>query len=485
MGRNLAWIGVRAVHVLVFLLPALLVVTVGLRAGGHPDLFLLLSGAFQIVLLACFGFLIQRRRLQSPGMVIILLYAAGLVCLGLRIPFLLTGEGGMGDWFAHLAFAMLVIVALAIFVRQVLAGSGVSEIRRARLLARRLANRQNWPAKLNDCRMLPEVKALREALHLDATPALELLGHPRPEVRTAALAALEFRQRWRPGQAELVLHAAQNAPEIPVRVAAVAALGNLDDQLLVQTLAEFLRDSAREVRRTALETLLWDIEHRWTWIRDTIHSLLGDPAFKEDGPLPLEGRHLTSEAVTDLTAWTGEKGVLGTRAALTLAAHYSQVLQAKPDEGLIQTLHQQLANSHTPAILRLELARLLQDSHELDHHLQEQLLNPINPAPLRLVAAEALLANVPTADRGNEENEGREGALAALRDLARLPNREIALATAAVVQRWLEIDLGLALNQPLPPVHSRQAAEVVRRVMRWAAQNGSGLNERVKASAAR
>ena len=62
LGRNLAWIGVRAVHVLVFLLPALLVVTVGLRAGGHPDLFLLLSGAFQIVLLACFGFLIQRRR---------------------------------------------------------------------------------------------------------------------------------------------------------------------------------------------------------------------------------------------------------------------------------------------------------------------------------------------------------------------------------------------------------------------------------------
>ena len=173
------------------------------------------------------------------------------------------------------------------------------------------------------------------------------------------------------------------------------------------------------------------------------------------------------------------------RAALTLAAHYSQVLQAKPDEGLIQTLHQQLANSHTPAILRLELARLLQDSHELDHNLQEQLLNPINPAPLRLVAAEALLANVPTADRGNEGNECREGALAALRDLARLPNREIALATAAVVQRWLEIDLGLALNQPLPPVHSRQAAEVVRRVMRWAAQNGSGLNERVKASAAR
>ncbi len=65
-------------------------------------------------------------------------------------------------------------------------------------------------------------------------------------------------------------------------------------------------------------------------------------------------------------------------------------------------------------------------------------------------------------------------ALAALHDLARLPNREIALATAEVVQRCVGIDMGLALGEPSPPLHSRQAAEVTRRVMSWAfGQDGS------------
>jgi hypothetical protein len=38
-----------------------------------------------------------------------------------------------------------------------------------------------------------------------------------------------------------------------------------------------------------------------------------------------------------------------------------------------------------------------------------------------------------------------------------------------VIQRRLGIDLGLGLGQPLPPIHSRQAAEITRRVMGWAA----------------
>jgi len=61
-------------------------------------------------------------------------------------------------------------------------------------------------------------------------------------------------------------------------------------------------------------------------------------------------------------------------------------------------------------------------------------------------------------------------AVATLYDVARLPNREIALATAAVVQRSLNVDLGLPSDQPIPPVNSRQAAEVTRRVMLWATQ---------------
>src|SRR4029077_6340269 len=95
----------------------------------------------------------------------------------------------------------------------------------------------------------------------------------------------------------------------------------------------------------------------------------------------------------------------------------------------------------------------------LDREVLEKLLDPLNPVPLRLVAAEALLATGEHA-----------GAVYALRDIARLTNREIALATADVVQRRLGVDLGLAVGQPLPPIHTRHAAEVTRRVMMWAAQ---------------
>jgi hypothetical protein len=61
-------------------------------------------------------------------------------------------------------------------------------------------------------------------------------------------------------------------------------------------------------------------------------------------------------------------------------------------------------------------------------------------------------------------------AVGALREVARLPNREIAISTAEVVQRRLGVDLGLNLGQPLPAIQSRQAAEVTRRVMTWAVQ---------------
>ena len=107
----------------------------------------------------------------------------------------------------------------------------------------------------------------------------------------------------------------------------------------------------------------------------------------------------------------------------------------------------------------MELAHLLQSHRLLEKDLLHKLLDPANPAPLRLVAVEALLSE-------GDSTEAR----AALRELARLPNREIALATADVVQRRLKVELGLVAGQPLPPVHSRQATEISRRVRSWAAQ---------------
>ena len=100
-------------------------------------------------------------------------------------------------------------------------------------------------------------------------------------------------------------------------------------------------------------------------------------------------------------------------------------------------------------------------------------------APLRLIAVEALLAEEGTeADR----ESARCAAVAALHDLARLPNREIALATAEVVQRRLGVNLGLPRGQAMPAVQSRQAAEIARRVPRWAAHQEMSEQEAANGS---
>jgi HEAT repeat protein len=383
-----------------------------------------------------------------------------LIALG----WLWWGGGTQDDWYFHFAQSILLVVPISLFALQTLTDSGAPSIRRARLLAQCLASRKDWPADLAACKSQPEVKALREALHVDATPALALLKHPRVEVRVAALAALEYRKDWRPGQAEYVFYIADTAGVPPVRAAAVTALGNVEEQTLIEALARFLRDPSWEVRRAAIEALLWDTERRWHWLRQAVRTTLADPLLQNDGPLRHDGQSLTAEAISDLSSWATEKGLLATRAALTLGAHYSRALSERTDEALLQSLRQQLADPHTPPVLRLELARLLWNGEDLDRPLLEKLLDPANPSSLRLIAVEALLND-------RYDFQGNAEAVAALRDLARLPNREIALATAEIVQRHLGMDLGLPPGKPLPPLQSRQAAEVTRRVMAWAVQH--------------
>jgi hypothetical protein len=337
-------------------------------------------------------------------------------------------------------------------------------------LASRLANRQDWPADLLQCRALPEVKAFRATLAYDAAPALALLQNPRLEVRVAALAALEFRKDWRPGQAEHIMQLAQRAEEPIVRAAAVLALGNLDDRMMIETLAQFLNDPSREVRRAAVEALLWESENRWGWIRFAIRRTMSDPLFKDDGPLVPEGQLLMPEVVKDLTAWCAEKGLISARAAQTLAAHYNRLMCEQVDPNLVTLVRQQLGDPQTPAILRLELGRVLQVHQELDHELLEQMLDAGTPATLRLIACETILSQ-------EKETLLRGSAVSGLKDLARLPNREIALSTADVVQRRLNIDMGIGLGQPLPPLNSRQAGEIIRRLLGWANQGEDDLEQ--------
>jgi hypothetical protein len=448
-GKPAAGLFLRVARLAVLFLPVALLLVVSLRVPADARQALWLGALVQLVVSGVALWTGQAGR-EPAGPANIMLYVIALA-------WLLLGAPNREDWVVYMAQALLLVVPLAFFAIQCLRDSGATSIRRARQLAARLAARRDWPRDLMEIRHLPEVMALREALHVDASPALELLTNPKPAVRVAALAALEFRPSWRAGQPQVVLQLARRAPEPEVRAAALNALGNIDDRLLLEQLAELLRDPSSLVRQTATEALLWNTEQRWHWLRDPVHLALGDATYQDDGPLKLASNSLTKEALIDLHAWAAEKGVVSMRAALTLGAYYGQMLAAGAGAELLGQLRERLTNPQTPPMLRLELARLMSQHGELSHDDLRKLLDPSMPAPVRLIAVEALLA------RG-----GSHEALAALHDLARLPNREIALATADVVQRRLGVDLGLPHDQPAPPIHSRTAAEVARRVLSWA-----------------
>lgn len=445
----------------IMLLPATLLGIVAARTWDAKPWMLMGGVGFQLMI-CVMTFFAARSWSQPLGPTIVTLYLTAVAWLWF--------SDGINDWFTHLSQGLLIGIPILVFSYQTLIESGAPVLRRAHNLAHRLATRQDWPTDLLQCRTLPEVKAFRATLAFDAAPALAMLNHPRLEVRVAALAALEFRKDWRAGQAELVMTYGQRSEEPALRAASVLALGNLDDRIMIETLAQFLNDPDREVRRAAVEALLWDSEHRWNWIRFAIRRTMSDPAFKDDGPLLPEGQLLIAETVKDMTAWCAEKGLISARAAETLAAHYNRLMCEQTDPALVTSLRSQLADPHTPAILRLELGRILQVHQMLDRDLLERMLDLGTPATLRLIACETILT---------QEKDAllRFSATNGLKDLARLPNREIALGTANVVQRRLGIDLGIGLGQPLPPAQSRHANEIVRRLAAWAIQDDEELEQ--------
>ena len=254
---------------LVLLLPAAILLVSAARCWDTRPWILLGGLAFQI-LIFLLTFISYRTWNQPIGPSIVTLYLTAEAWLWF-------GDG-INDWFTHLCKGLLIGIPIVVFGYQTLIESGAPVMRRAHGLARRLAQRNDWPTELVQCRTLPEVKAFRATLAYDAAPALALLQHDRKEVRVAALAALEFRKEWRPGQAELVMQTAQRSEEPAVRAAAVLALGNLEDRMMIETLAQFLNDPNREVRRSAVEALLWDSEHRWSWIRFAVRRTPVRPA---------------------------------------------------------------------------------------------------------------------------------------------------------------------------------------------------------------
>jgi HEAT repeat protein len=465
-------LAVHIVRLIVLFLPAWLLLLGSLLVPAGQLHFLLWLGAVFQILFCYLAFRRPREAAASSEFIlVIMLY---LIALGwLWVGEIQVNAQGLAEWYRHLAQAILLVVPVVIFALQTIAVSSSPALRRAYALAQGLAERTDWPAELGDCRTLPEVKAFRDAVHADGAPAIALLGHSRPQVRVAALAALEFRKNWKPGQAERVLRLARTAEEPVVRAAAVTALGNVDDRDLVESLAESLRDRSREVRRAAMHALLWDINKRWAWIRPAVRAALADSALQDDTLLWQEELILTPDVRADLTAWAAERGNLAMRAAQVLGAQYARSLSERHDPVLIAELRRQLADGHSPSVLRLELARLLLHHEQLDRGFLEQLLQAANPVPLRLLAADALLAH-----------QAHDEAVATLREIARVSNREIALATAQVLQRRLGIDMGLTLSEPPPSVLSRRAAEIMRNVMVWASGNREGPDDQMSSSPA-
>ncbi|MFO0810053.1 MAG: hypothetical protein U0746_15640 [Gemmataceae bacterium] len=143
-----------------------------------------------------------------------------------------------------------------------------------------------------------------------------------------------------------------------------------------------------------------------------------------------------------------------------MAAYYAHALSDR-DEALAEKLRQRVLDIHAPTVLRTELATLLIDMKLMVPPDITKLLAPENPAPLRLMAADSLLAS-------GIQTE----AVTCLRNLAKLANREIALAVGQIVQRRMSVDLGIDLQHPPAPT-TRKAAEITRRVMEWAAESAT------------
>jgi HEAT repeats len=436
-------------------LPGILIAGAASRFSGDPAKLLWLGAAVELG--GCAFALTSGPGWQgSADLAVIVLYLAGIGWL--------TGAGPWTlDWYCHIVRAVLLIVPLSSFGAKFLRDSGALALQRARKLAIRLARRVEWPDDLADCALVPEVADLREAMYMDASPAIGLLANPRPQVRLAALAVLQRREQWGPQQAETVLKLGRDAAEPEIRVATIRALVNVTERELVEGVCEFLYDPSSRVRRAAAETALSEWEANWSWVRPAVRKALGEPRCHNDGPLRAGDRGLGAEALSDLTAWASEKGLLGLRAALTLGDHYARQLSSESDSKVLSWLKLKVEDVHAPPMLRLEFARILHKHKALDARLLRHLVSPSTPAPLRLLAVEGLLAS-------GESDQ----AVAALHDLARLPNREIALAVAEVAQRNLGVDFGLKLDQPKPSIQSQVAAEVARRVLAWTTQQEVG-----------
>ncbi len=435
------------------LAPVLLMLVGAIRADAEAHRFVLFMGTGALIVLAV-AIMIYHKTLSPPTDLTALLMS--LMALGWLMVLMPDEALAANDWYRLLLEGTFALIAVAVLTHHWLLRSGAWLFRRARILSHRIANKLDWPNDLQAIKDMPLIQQFREALIFDAVPALELLANLRPEVRYAALCALEYRPHWRPGQVDTILNHYPNESVPLVRVAAIQAVASVDDRRATEVLSEALHDSDPRVRQAAGDALFWDSERRWDWLRNGVRNALADPKLHDCGPLIKEGQKLPLEAVANLTAWSAERGIVSIRAAQTLSVHFIRTLQENPDE-VKPELMKTLQDPQAPPMLRIHFARLLSKQRMIDPSLLEKLLDASNPAPLRQMASELLL-----------QSGWNTPAVSCLREIAKLPNRELALDTARIIQTCLNVDMGLAVGQAPPPPNSAKAAEIVRRLTLWA-----------------
>jgi hypothetical protein len=371
----------------------------------------------------------------------------------------------------HLNLATSLLIPVGMFIRRELATTGGSA-RRAKFLVRQLLARKDWPVTFAVYRDCPEIQALREGLRENAAPALPLLAHDDVRIHVAVLTALEFHPSWRKGQVEAILHRAHYSDESAVRAAAALALANVVKARHLAGLMPFLRDPNAEVRRAAGMAVLWDSGHRWAEIRSQVRQALAAPHAAKDGPLPCSAA-LPQIALTDLVMWSSESGVVGKRSTSTLVRHCQKSIQEDGSPEAIGRVAALVSDPSVPPALRVELAHRLQQADAFPGDVGSRLLGAAHPTMLRVLAAGAVLSRC-----------GDPRAVEVLREAARQPNREIALAAASIVQKYLSVDMGLPVGSELPAANTREATDVTRRVLRWATEPGSQVGVETPSDAA-
>jgi HEAT repeat protein len=376
----------------------------------------------------------------------------------------------LGSAWTNAALAVCILIPVALFTRREVATTG-GNARQVKFLISQLLARKEWPDSFANYRACPIIQSLHSAIGDNAGPVLPLLAHEDVRVQMAALTALEFHPTWRSGQAEAVLQRATYTETPAVRAAALLALGNVVKTRHVHSMLPYMYDASQEVRQAAAVAILWDAPNRWPEIRSQVRAALAAPHAAKDGPLPCSGS-LPPIALDDLVNWAVESGAIGKRATATLVRHCKKAIHEDGSPEAIARVTDLVVDSKVPAAIRVEFAHRLQSADVFSPDIATRMLGPANPTMLRVLAAGAVL---------HDHND--PSAVEALREAAKQPNREIILAAAGIIQKYLGVDLGLAVGGDLPATNSREAAEIARRVKKWASDPGSEVGADTPADA--